>query len=84
MQEYGRIIVVNLIDKKKDQLMIGEEYERACMKLYWFWVILRITVSDPSKLDFIWFDFHSECKKMHYENLEKLEKLTEASVTAGE
>ncbi len=34
MQEYGRIIVVNLIDKKKDQLMIGEEYERACMKLY--------------------------------------------------
>ena len=30
VHEYGRVLVVNLIDKKKDQLMIGEAYEHAC------------------------------------------------------
>lgn len=27
---YGHVIVVNLIDKKKDQLMIGSAYQNAC------------------------------------------------------
>ena len=31
-REYGRVTVVNLIDKKKDQLMIGEAFERGCME----------------------------------------------------
>ena len=30
VREYGRVTVVNLIDKKKDQLMIGEAFERGC------------------------------------------------------
>lgn len=29
---YGRVLVVNLIDRKKDQLLIGCEFERACLK----------------------------------------------------
>ena len=32
VREYGRVTVVNLIDKKKDQLMIGEAFERGCME----------------------------------------------------
>ena len=35
-------------------------------------------------MDFFWFDFHAECKKMHYENLEKLMDQTRACVTRGE
>lgn len=29
---YGRVLVVNLIDRKKDQLLVGCEFERACLK----------------------------------------------------
>ena len=32
VKRYGDVIVVNLVDKKKDQLMLGTEYERACME----------------------------------------------------
>ena len=34
-------------------------------------------------MDFFWFDFHAECKKMHYENLEKLMSLTEQCFQNG-
>ncbi len=32
-----------------------------------------------SKLDYVWFDFHAECKKMKYENLSKLLKTSSVS-----
>ena len=35
-------------------------------------------------MSFFWFDFHAECKKMHYENLDKLMSLTEHVVKEGE
>lgn len=35
-------------------------------------------------MNFFWFDFHAECKKMHYENLEKLMNLTSDLVKTGE
>ena len=35
-------------------------------------------------VSFFWFDFHAECKKMHYENLEKLMNLTHTCVKEGE
>jgi len=57
---YGDIIVVNLIDKKKDQLMLGALYEEYCAKM------------NDSRVSHFWFDFHHECKKMKYENLSRL------------
>ena len=41
--------------------------------------------SNKAKNDvsFFWFDFHAECKKMHYENLEKLMSLTEQCFQNG-
>ena len=30
VMDYGKIIIVNLIDKKKDQLKIGNAFENAC------------------------------------------------------
>ncbi|KAK8813513.1 phosphatidylinositide phosphatase SAC1-like protein [Blastocystis sp. ATCC 50177/Nand II] len=73
VREYGRVTVVNLIDKKKDQLMIGEAFERGCMEYN----------KAQNNVDFFWFDFHAECKKMHYENLEKLMSLTEQCFQNG-
>ncbi|KAM7455736.1 hypothetical protein BLSTO_03511, partial [Blastocystis sp. subtype 1] len=70
VREYGRVTVVNLIDKKKDQLMIGEAFEREYNKA-------------QNNVDFFWFDFHAECRKMHYENLEKLMSLTEQCFQNG-
>jgi hypothetical protein len=58
---YGKITLVNLIDKKGDQLKIGELFQN---------------IANDSKheleLDFVWFDFHHECKNMKYENLQRL------------
>ena len=54
--DYEKVIFVNLIDKKKDQKTLGEMFE---------------TVS-KDRCDFVWFDFHAECRNMKYENLSKL------------
>ena len=63
---YDSIHCINLIDKKKDQLMIGKEYEN---------LVNEFKTKEPKmgkNLDFSWFDFHSECRKMQYNNIKKL------------
>ncbi|TYZ58368.1 hypothetical protein PybrP1_004962 [[Pythium] brassicae (nom. inval.)] len=68
MALYGRVLVVNLIDKKKEQLKLGEAMAK--------------TIADAATQDshvlanvrFVWFDFHHECSKMRWSNLEKLIK----------
>lgn len=68
MALYGRVLVVNLIDKKKEQLKLGEAMAK--------------TIADAATEDshvlanvrFVWFDFHHECSKMKWANLEKLIK----------
>lgn len=52
--------LINLIDKKANQKMLGEYYQLMHSKL------------KNSNIKYIWFDFHAECKKMKYENLSKL------------
>lgn len=59
--QYGAVTIVNLIDKKKDQLTLGKEYEKYSEDL-----------KNEYKLHYIWFDFHKECAKMRWENLSKL------------
>ena len=60
---YWKITLINLIDKKGDQKRIGDLFE-------------NISNESKDEIDhsFVWFDFHSECKKMSYENLNKLLK----------
>ena len=70
MKNYQRVTIVNLIDKKKDQKKIGDCYAKIC-SLY----NEKKTSSDKDKFSpvtYVWFDFHSECRKMKYENLSKL------------
>ncbi|KAJ8523873.1 hypothetical protein ON010_g17245 [Phytophthora cinnamomi] len=68
MSLYGRVLFVNLIDKKKEQLKLGEAMAK--------------TVADAATKDshilaavrLVWFDFHRECRNMKWGNLEKLIK----------
>ncbi|TDH72095.1 hypothetical protein CCR75_001255 [Bremia lactucae] len=65
---YGRVLLINLIDKKKDQLKLGEAVTK--------------TVAGAATMDshilaavrLVWFDFHHECRNMKWNNLEKLIK----------
>ena len=43
-----------------------------------------ISANETPKVDFVWFDFHRECKNMKYENLSKLEAITADLVEKGE
>ena len=58
--DYQKQYFVNLIDKKGSQDRIGKKFTQMVTAL-----------GDPD-IDYVWFDFHSECKKMKYENLSKL------------
>lgn len=64
---YGKITLINLIDKKGDQKKIGEFYENLSNAT-------KGASLNSIDHNFIWFDFHAECKKMKYENLNKLLK----------
>ena len=67
-ENYGDICCINLIDKKKDQEIIGKYYNN---------IVQNYISSNKDKkqsLFFIWFDFHSECKNLKYENIKILFK----------
>ena len=57
---YGSQYWVNLIDRKKQQLRIGDAFTHLFNEL------------NDKQLHYVWFDFHGECKKMKWENLRKL------------
>ena len=66
IERYDSVHCINLIDKKKDQQIIGKEYEK---------LVLEYKSKEPKNekdLEISWFDFHSECKKMRYDNIKKL------------
>ncbi|KAF0703822.1 Aste57867_7500 [Aphanomyces stellatus] len=66
MKFYGRVIMVNLIDKKTEQLRLGEAFEKT---------FGHASVQDThilANVRYVWFDFHHECRRMQYQNLAKL------------
>ena len=66
INDYDSIHCINLIDKKKDQLKIGKEYEKLCNDYK------AKETKNGKNLEYSWFDFHHECKKMRYYNIKKL------------
>ena len=66
IDQYESIHCINLIDKKKDQLKIGKEYEKLCNDFK------TKQPKEGKNLEYSWFDFHHECKKMKYGNIKKL------------
>lgn len=58
--DYNKQYFVNLIDKKGSQKRIGDKFTELVTKM------------NDSNINYTWFDFHGECKKMKWENLSKL------------
>ena len=66
LNKYESIHCINLIDKKKDQLKLGKQYEKLCNEFK------TKQTKEGRNLEYSWFDFHHECKKMRYDNIKKL------------
>lgn len=60
---YGANLCVNLIDKRKEQQTLGTLFQQG---------IDRIKRGSELDLDYVWFDFHHECRKMQWHNLAKV------------
>jgi len=63
---YGKVHAVALIDKHGGEAKIGEEYQK--------YVHQFNVQGNPagSSLGFEWFDFHTECRGMKFENVSRL------------
>lgn len=57
-RRYGPVQIVLLVDRQGGEKKIGEEYERFA--------------GGVGDLSFKWFDFHTECRGMKFENVQKL------------
>lgn len=57
---YGDVFLINLIDKKKTQEKMGSALKSQIE-----------TLKNP-RVRLTWFDFHHECRAMHWENISKL------------
>ncbi|OTB16670.1 hypothetical protein K445DRAFT_296703 [Daldinia sp. EC12] len=63
---YGSIQLVNLVEKHGVEAIIGREYEKAVKKLN------EQETGNTLPLAFEWFDFHSACRGMKFENVSLL------------
>ena len=70
---YDKVTLVNLIDRKGDQNIIGEFYQSLYQNSKNLYQSNQSSGLE-SLVDFTWFDFHKECKNMKYENISKLLK----------
>ena len=73
-ERYGAVQVALLVDKHGGEAKIGEEYERMTK-----WANER---KDAPPLGFEWFDFHSECRGMKFENVARLVNTLESTTKA--
>ena len=61
----GEVVLVNLIDKKKDQGRLGLAFERIHALVTPTLSSSSSSSSSPSSpVHLTWFDFHAECKRM--------------------
>ena len=72
VKRYGNAQIALLVDQHGPEAKIGEEYEKHVAHLNENGGINGI------KIGFQWFDFHKECRGMHFENVLKLMDSLEA------
>lgn len=65
-EEYGSIQLVNLIERHGVEAIVGNEYEKNTEKYN------QERLEGTAPLAFEWFDFHSACRGMKFENASKL------------
>jgi hypothetical protein len=62
-QKYGKLQIVNLVEKHGVEAPIGRQYEKSIERLN------KEASSDAEKAAFEWFDFHAVCRGMKFENV---------------
>jgi len=63
---YERVTLVNLVNHKGHELPVKEAFERT---------IANVTQADPalaSRANYVYWDFHTECKKMRFDRISLL------------
>ncbi|KAH9906631.1 SacI homology domain-containing protein [Xylariomycetidae sp. FL2044] len=63
---YGSVQLVNLVERHGVEAIIGNEYEKNVQKLK------ELRKGDDQEINFEWFDFHSACRGMKFENVSLL------------
>jgi hypothetical protein len=67
--QYGSVQVATLINKHGTEATIGDVYEKTYKELH--------DAGQLADVSFEWFDFHSECRGMKFENVQQLvQKMT--------
>lgn len=66
-KDYGRLQIVNLVEKHGVESRIGSEYQSKVAKLN-----EDVFASRNSEVPFEWFDFHAACRGMKFENVSLL------------
>jgi hypothetical protein len=64
--KYGRLQIVNLVEKHGIEATIGEEYRRKVQRLG------EESADSGEEVPFEWFDFHHACRGMKFENVSLL------------
>ncbi|KXH25089.1 hypothetical protein CSIM01_13005 [Colletotrichum simmondsii] len=65
--EYGLLQIVNLVEKHGVEATVGNQYEKSVQRLN-----EEETKDQDDTVGFEWFDFHSACKGMKFENVSQL------------
>ena len=73
-RRYGFVQIVLLVDRQGGEKRIGEEYENVTKS--------SNKTGGAHELGFEWFDFHTECRGMKFENVQKLVHTTEETMTS--
>lgn len=64
-QNYGRIHLINLVEKNNTEAVVGDAYSDQVAKL-------NDDRAENEKISFEWFDFHAICRGMKFENVSQL------------
>ncbi|KAH8671265.1 SacI homology domain-containing protein [Xylariales sp. PMI_506] len=65
-KRYGKVQIVNLVEKHGVESALGEAFERNVTEYN------QGLGENPEKLEFEWFDFHAACRGMKFENVSLL------------
>eukprot|EP00347_Sterkiella_histriomuscorum_P019346 403341994 len=71
-QEHHQQVLVNLINKQRSQQKIGQQFTK-----------LVENINDQD-IEYVWFDFHHECRGMKYQNLASLVEIIKEKINGFE
>ena len=72
--KYGPVEIVLLVDKHGGEVEIGQQYEKHTQQFN------EVAESPDRKLGMIWWDYHTECRGMKFENVVKLVDLLNSKI----